>query len=100
METNNITSIIPGVNLLPPRWQGYAVIILAAAPYITRAWHSLSGDGFVAAIQKLGSMGGVKGILSAIFLGTNTPKAPISGTEVPVRMVSSAQLDIHDKMGQ
>ena len=67
MNTNNITAIIPGVNMLPPQWQGYAALLLAASPYITRAIYAIRNDG------------GIRGIFSSIWLGTNTPKTPISG---------------------
>ena len=64
MNTNNITELIPGINLLPPKWQGYVVLGLFISPYVTRALYALRNQG------------GLKGVLCSIWLGTNTPKAP------------------------
>lgn len=63
MNTNNVTELIPGINHLPPKWQGYALIFLALSPYVTRAYHAIAAGG------------GIRGVLSAIWLGTNTPKS-------------------------
>ena len=53
---------IPGIDLLPHSWQGPVLIIAVLAPYATRAYHALAMGG------------GIKGVMSAIWLGTNTPK--------------------------
>lgn len=45
---------------IPEHWRPKVVILLAASPYITRA------------LQALRTGGGVKGMLSSIWLGTNT----------------------------
>ena len=53
---------IPGINLLPEKWRGYAVAAFLLSPYVTRA------------AQALMNGGGLKGMLAGIWLGTNTPK--------------------------
>jgi len=62
METNNITSNVPGLNLLPVNWQGPIAILIAASPFITRAVYALRNNG------------GIRGVFASIWLGTNTPK--------------------------
>lgn len=57
------------LNLIPAKYHATIAIVLAVSPYITRALHALMNGR------------GVKGILSAIWLGTNTPKAPDAATE-------------------
>jgi hypothetical protein len=53
---------IPIINALPEKYRGWALVILLASPYITRAFYAVAnGGGFV-------------GIARAIWLGTNTPK--------------------------
>lgn len=49
--------------VLPAKWHGWAVAVLAVSPYVSRAYHALA------------SGGGIRGVFSAIWLGTNTPKA-------------------------
>lgn len=56
--------------LVPEKHRGWVLFLLAVSPYITRALHSLT------------SGGGIKGALSAIWLGTNTPK-PSDGPKIP-----------------
>jgi hypothetical protein len=51
------------VNLIPEKYRTTALLLLAISPFLTRAFHALRTGG------------GIKGILSAIWLGTNTPKA-------------------------
>ena len=53
---------IPLINLLPEKYRGWAVMLIAASPYLTRAYHAIA------------SGGGVKGVISAIWFGTNQPK--------------------------
>lgn len=63
MNTNSVPGLdIPGLDLLPHSWQGPILIIGVLSPYITRAYHAFA------------SGGGIKGVLSAIWLGTNSPK--------------------------
>lgn len=52
------------INLVPAKYRNVALILLAVSPYLTRAYHALA------------SGGGLRGVFSAIWLGTNTPKAP------------------------
>ena len=63
-NTLNLGPDIPGLDLLPHSWQGPVLILAVLSPYITRAYHALSMGG------------GIKGVMSAIWLGTNTPKPP------------------------
>ena len=51
---------IPGLNMLPPKVQHWAILIAVLSPYLTRAFKALA------------SGGGIRGVLSAIWLGTNT----------------------------
>ena len=55
-------SEIPGINLLPEKWRPYALALIALSPYLTRALYALRNGG------------GLKGVLTSIWLGTNTPK--------------------------
>lgn len=48
-------------NIVPPKYRTALVIAIAISPYLTRAYHALSQGG------------GIKGVLSAIWLGTNIP---------------------------
>ncbi|MDE2100959.1 MAG: hypothetical protein KGL39_27180 [Patescibacteria group bacterium] len=52
---------VPLINHLPEKWRGWVLIVIAISPYLTRAYHAIS------------SGGGIRGILSAIWLGTNMP---------------------------
>jgi len=67
METINTGSPsesldIPGLNLLPEKWMGWVLLLIALSPYITRGYYALANGG------------GLKGVMSAIWIGTNTPK--------------------------
>ena len=64
MNTNAPTGLdlVPGINLLPESWRGPVLIIAVLSPYITRAAYSVMNGG------------GLKGIFTSIWLGTNTPK--------------------------
>lgn len=53
---------IPILNLIPEKYRVLILVVISASPYATRAYHALS------------SGGGIKGVFSAIWLGTNTPK--------------------------
>jgi len=53
---------IPLLNLLPEKARGWALIAIAAFPYLTRAWHGWKNEG------------GWRGVRDAILFGTNTPK--------------------------
>ena len=48
---------------LPEKYRGKALAMLAISPYVTRAFYALQKGG------------GLRGILSSIWLGTNMPKA-------------------------
>jgi hypothetical protein len=53
---------IPIINALPEKYRGWALVILLASPYVTRAFYALAnGGGFVS-------------IVRSIWCGTNTPK--------------------------
>ena len=49
------------INIIPEKYRTYILIAIAVSPYLTRAFHALMNGR------------GIKGILSAIWLGTNTP---------------------------
>jgi hypothetical protein len=51
--------------VIPPKYQPFAVLIIAALPYATRAAHAL--------YYGRGILGAIKGIL----FGTNTPALPV-----------------------
>ena len=53
---------IPGLNLLPAKWQPWAVAAAVLLPYLGRAYHALT------------SGGGLRGVWQGIMFGTNTPK--------------------------
>jgi len=53
---------IPGINLLPEKWRGPVTLAVLLSPYITRAYHAIATGG------------GLRGIINAIWFGTNTPK--------------------------
>jgi hypothetical protein len=52
---------------IPEKYRSAVVLLVAASPYVTRALYSVMNGG------------GLKGIITSIWLGTNTPKptAPI-----------------------
>jgi hypothetical protein len=49
------------IDLIPEKYRTYLLLIVAVSPYITRALHAVMNGR------------GIKGIFSAIWLGTNTP---------------------------
>jgi hypothetical protein len=49
------------INLIPEKWRNHVMLVILISPYATRVIHSLKNGG------------GIKGALSAIWLGTNTP---------------------------
>ncbi|HWC60859.1 MAG TPA: hypothetical protein VHC44_14280 [Verrucomicrobiae bacterium] len=53
-------------NLVPEKYRGWLLFLIALVPLLGRAWHALS------------SGGGLKGIWSALVFGTNTPSKPTS----------------------
>lgn len=68
---------IPGLNYIPERWRGWVLLFIALSPYLTRAYHALATGG------------GLRGVLSAIWLGTNSPrqaedKAASDAAKLPV----------------
>jgi hypothetical protein len=54
---------IPGINLLPEKWRGPAMLAVLLFPYLTRAYYALANGG--------GIVGGIR----AVLWGTNSPKA-------------------------
>ena len=52
---------IPGLNVLPAPLQKWVLIFVVLSPFIGRAWYSLR------------SGGGIRGIINAIWFGTNSP---------------------------
>lgn len=50
------------LNVIPEKWRATVLVLLAISPYITRAYHAIATGG------------GLKGIIQAIWFGTNTPK--------------------------
>jgi hypothetical protein len=53
---------IPGLNLLPEKIRGPIAFVLLISPYITRAYHAIVNGG------------GLRGVINAIWFGTNVPK--------------------------
>jgi hypothetical protein len=53
---------IPGLNLIPEKYRGTVLLLLALSPYVTRAYYAIINGG------------GLRGIISSIWLGTNTPQ--------------------------
>lgn len=53
---------IPILNYIPEKYRGTVILLVLLSPYLTRAYHALA------------SGGGVRGIVNAIWFGTNTPK--------------------------
>lgn len=53
---------VPGLNLLPHAWQGWVLILAFFHPYVTRGFFALRNGG------------GLKGLVSAIWIGA--PAAP------------------------
>lgn len=50
------------INIIPAKFHAPALFLLAISPYLTRAYYSLINGG------------GIRGVFSAIWLGTNKPK--------------------------
>lgn len=50
------------INIIPEKWRATVLVLIAVSPYITRAYHAIATGG------------GVRGIIQAIWFGTNTPK--------------------------
>lgn len=73
-DTNSVPAgafdAIPGLNLLPAKWQGLALALVAILPMLGRGYHAVSNGG------------GLKGLVGALIFGTNTPK-PASNPEPP-----------------
>lgn len=53
---------VPGLNYVPEKYRGAVILAVLLSPYLTRAYHALA------------SGGGLRGIVNAIWFGTNTPK--------------------------
>ena len=58
------------IHLIPEKWRGTALLLLAISPYATRAFQSLRNGG------------GLRGIMASIWLGTNVPKGTASPAEL------------------
>ena len=52
---------LPGLDHLPERWRGPVLLAVLLSPYLTRAYHALATGGCL------------RGIVAAIWWGTNTP---------------------------
>lgn len=50
------------IQYIPEKWRGTILILIALSPYLTRGFHALINGG------------GIRGVASAIWFGTNTPK--------------------------
>lgn len=53
---------IPLINMLPEKWRGWALALVALSPFITRGIYALRNGG------------GIKGFFSSVWIGTNVPK--------------------------
>ena len=51
------------IHLIPEKWRGTALALIAISPYLTRAFHAVRNGG------------GLKGIINSIWFGTNTDNA-------------------------
>lgn len=67
------------INIIPPKYHTLALLILAISPYVTR--------GFYAIVKG----GGIRGIISAIWLGTNTPQPGQSQSSAPTANGASSK---------
>lgn len=56
-------------SFVPTKYRSVLTIVVLASPYVTRA------------VLALVHGRGIKGVLSAIWLGTNTPKPPSGGAK-------------------
>ena len=52
------------LGFIPEKYRSLVVLTVMLSPYVTRAIYAIMHGG------------GIKGILTAIWLGTNTPKTP------------------------
>lgn len=66
----NPTPSTDWLGLIPEKYHGLILFLLAVSPYVTRGLHALMNGR------------GLKGLLSAIWLGTNTPARP-ADTKAP-----------------
>lgn len=57
---------IPIINYLPAKYRGWAIVLVLAFPYLTRAYHALT------------TSGGLRGAWESIWFGTNTPPSVAS----------------------
>lgn len=55
------------IKIIPEKWRGTAMVAIVLFPYLTRAYHAVV------------SGGGLRGVWSAIWFGTNAPKPPTQG---------------------
>jgi hypothetical protein len=59
------------INIVPEKHRSTVLLLVALSPFLTRAYHSLR------------SGGGIRGVVSAIWFGTNTPTAPKPAPDDP-----------------
>lgn len=71
--------------VVPPKYHVWAVALLAVSPYVTRAYHAIANGG------------GIRGIFSAIWLGTNLPKDVKEDVQNTKQAVVSGNTDILTK---
>ena len=57
------------LGFIPEKYRSAVVLIVALSPYVSRAIYSVINGG------------GIKGIITAIWLGTNVPKQTVAPTE-------------------
>lgn len=56
-------TLTPIIDHIPARWREPILIFILISPYLTRAYHAISTGG------------GIRGMLSAVWFGTNQPKS-------------------------
>jgi hypothetical protein len=61
------------VNLIPAKYRSDVLLLIALSPFITRAYCALRNGG------------GLRGVFSAIWFGTNTPKPTPPPTTEPTK---------------
>ena len=64
---NEIDKIL---SFIPEKYRSVVVVAVMASPYLTRAVYSIMNGG------------GIRGIIRAIWLGTNTPKNTVTAEDV------------------
>lgn len=64
----------PIIDLIPEKWRSSLLLAVALSPYVTRAIHALSNGR------------GIRGVVAAIWFGTNTP-SPIPKAEIEKQKV-------------